>query len=137
MKQIYIQKKQNQLLTLSDMEHETILGQPVAKANHYEVGKGADGSARIIKSQALCNYEKTFMRQCRIYKDRLIDGRFKLHIVVYYSNTQCDLDNSLKTVLDCLQQVKAIKNDNLCVAIDTTKRIDRVNPRVEFTIEEI
>ena len=48
-----------------------------------------------------------------------------------------DLDNSLKTILDCLQYVKAITNDSYCVGIVANKHIDRNNPRVAFAIEEL
>ena len=50
---------------------------------------------------------------------------------------QCDLDNSLKCLLDCLQTCKAIKNDRNCVKIVANKYIDKNNPRIEFTIVEV
>lgn len=52
-------------------------------------------------------------------------------------NIRFDLDNALKTILDCLQMVEAITNDSLCFEIHAEKRIDRRNPRVEFGMEEI
>lgn len=30
-----------------------IFGQPVAKANHYEIGKGTDGLSRIINNPSI------------------------------------------------------------------------------------
>ena len=48
-----------------------------------------------------------------------------------------DLDNAFKILLDCLQGCKTIKNDRQCVEIVARKLIDKENPRVEFTIEEI
>ncbi len=60
-----------------------------------------------------------------------------MHIIVYHSSNRYDLDNSLKTVLDCLQYAKAIKDDKLCVRINAEKRIDRNNPRIVFHIEEL
>ena len=44
--------------------------------------------------------------------------------------------NSLKTLLDLLQDVKAITNDSLCMEIEAKKVIDRTRPRVTFAIEE-
>lgn len=76
------------------------------------------------------------MSQCRIYRDRLISCRFTLYVAVYESSIRYDLDNALKTILDCLQMAKAITNDNLCVKIVAEKRIDKNNPRVVFAIEE-
>lgn len=118
-------------------EKEVIFGQVVAKANSYlAVPDKATGGRRIIKNPAIREYERNFASQCKVYKDRLVDGRFKLEITVFQSSMRFDLDNSLKTVLDCLQQVHAITNDSLCVAIDARKAIDRTNPRIEFTIIE-
>ncbi|MFI3332830.1 MAG: RusA family crossover junction endodeoxyribonuclease [Rikenellaceae bacterium] len=56
---------------------------------------------------------------------------------VWYSSVRFDLDNSLKTLLDCLQSVEAITNDNLCYAIEAEKHIDKLRPRVEFALIEI
>jgi Holliday junction resolvase RusA-like endonuclease len=39
-------------------------------------------------------------------------------------------------LLDCLQQCNAIKNDRQCVEIHARKFVDKVKPRVEFTITE-
>ena len=118
-------------------EKETIIGQVVAKANNYMAVPDGCGGRRIIKNDAIRQYERSFKRQCRIYRDKLIDRAFRLHIVVYYSSTRYDLDNSLKTILDCLQYVKAIKDDNLCMGINAEKRIDRKNPRIVYAIDLI
>ncbi len=115
---------------------ETIFGQVVSKANNYQVGMGKGGERHIIKSSKLKAYERTFNQQCRIYRDRHINGHFTLYAVVYESSTRYDLDNALKTILDCLQMVNAITDDNLCLKIVAEKRIDRRNPRVVFAIQE-
>ena len=60
-----------------------------------------------------------------------------LEVTVYYDNPRFDLDNSLKTLLDCLQYADAITDDNLCYQILALKRIDRSRPRVEFVLKEI
>ena len=120
------------------IEKETIYGQVVAKANSYKaVPDKSTGGRRIIKNEDVRNYEKSFARQCKIYRNRKIDGMFKLLIAVYQKSQRYDLDNSIKTVLDCLQQVNAITNDSLCYSIVAEKRIDRLNPRIVFAIEEI
>lgn len=115
---------------------EVILGQVIAKANSYMAVPATGGEKRIIKNAAIRAYEQSFVRQCKIYKDRLISCHFKLFIVVYQRSVRFDLDNSLKTVLDCLQQVRAITDDNLCYSIHAEKRIDKNSPRIEFMIEE-
>lgn len=113
---------------------ETILGQIVGKANHYQAVPDSNGGRRIIKDDAIRQYEKSFVRQCTIYKNRGINTPFTLIADVFFSSQRYDLDNSLKTLLDCLQYVKAITNDNLCSHIDARKHIDADNPRVEFEL---
>lgn len=115
---------------------ETIFGQVVSKANNYQVGNNQHGSRYIIKSPEIRAYERSFCRQCKIYKDKQIDGRFTLFIAVYESSMRYDLDNALKTILDCLQYAGAITNDNLCAKIVAEKRLDKNNPRVVFAIQE-
>ena len=114
------------------MEIETIYGQVIAKANNYQAVPGKDGQKRIIKNDRIREYEKSFCLQCKKYRGKRISGRFKLFIRVWHGNIRFDLDNALKTILDCLQMVEAITNDSLCFEIHAEKRIDRRNPRVEF-----
>jgi Holliday junction resolvase RusA-like endonuclease len=114
---------------------EVIFGQIVAKANNYQaVPDKATGGRRIIKSDKVRAYERTFAAQCRIYAGKRINRPFELVTTVYYSRPTYDLDNSLKTLLDCLQYVGAITDDNLCTRIVADKQIDRYKPRVEFAI---
>ncbi|MDH6343160.1 Holliday junction resolvase RusA-like endonuclease [Parabacteroides sp. PFB2-12] len=116
---------------------EIILGQCIGKSNNYLAVPGQSGERRIIKNDKIRAYEKSFINQCQIYKGRGISGRFKLSVTVWHSSVRFDLDNSLKTVLDCLQSVGAITNDSQCFAIQAEKRIDKNNPRIEYSIEEI
>lgn len=118
------------------VKKETIYGEVIAKANHYMAVPDGAGGKRIIKDDVIRAYEASFAQQCAIYRDKFINGPFKLVIDVYYSSNRFDLDNSIKTILDCLQMVKAISNDNLCMKIEATKHIDRYTPRVVFEIIE-
>lgn len=119
------------------MEMETIYGQPIGKANNYMAVPDGQGGRRIIKNDKIRTYERSFKDQCKIYRGRGISRPFRLHIIVYEASAAYDLDNCLKTVLDCLQYVGAITNDNLCVGINATKKIDRRNPRIVYGIEEL
>lgn len=119
------------------MDVETINGQIVAKANHYLSVPAKHGEKRIIKDDVIRTYERSFLKQCRIYKNRHISGRFRLFVRVFHSSVRFDLDNSLKTLLDCLQMAGAITDDKLCFQIEAEKKIDKYNPRVEFAILEI
>ena len=119
------------------MEVETIHGQIIAKANHYQAVPGKDGTKRIIKDKKIRAYERSFMAQCTKYRNRLISSRFRLFVRVWHSSVRFDLDNSLKTLLDCLQMVGAITDDKLCFQIEAEKKIDKYHPRVEFALQEV
>lgn len=119
------------------MEIEVIHGQIIAKANHYQAVPGKFGAKRIIKDEKIRAYEKSFMQQCMVYRNKGISSRFRLFVRVFHSSVRFDLDNSLKTLLDCLQMVGAITDDKLCFQIEAEKKIDRYHPRIEFAILEV
>lgn len=110
-------------------ERQIIKGICPSKSNCYRIG-----SYGLFKTKALSEYEKAFYLQCNYYRNRNITGLFEFHIDVYYPANRADLDNSLKVCLDCLQHVKAIKNDRNCIKIVAQKFVDKENPRIEFTI---
>ena len=116
---------------------ETIYGQVIAKANNYQAVPDGQGGRRIIKSDEVRRYERSFLNQCKVYRNRYISRPFRLIVKVFESSSRYDLDNSLKTILDCLQYAKAIKDDNLCVGIEAEKRVDRTRPRIEYRLVEL
>ena len=113
------------------------MGQVLAKANHYQAMPDGQGGHRIIKDKALRSYEQEFDRQCQLYRGRRISEPFMLAIDVWHRSDRYDLDNSLKTVPDCLQYAGAITDDKLCYSIQATKHVDKFNPRIEFSITPI
>ena len=119
------------------MKVEVIRGQIIAKANHYQAVPGKGGTRRIIKDEKIRAYECSFMEQCRVYRNKRISSRFRLFVRVFHSSVRFDLDNSLKTLLDCLQMTGAITDDKLCFQIEAEKKIDKYHPRVEFAILEV
>ena len=115
---------------------QTIIGNVPSKSNCYKIITiGGHGS--LAKTKAMKTYEDIFFMQCNLYRNKNITGRFEFHIDVFYPTDKSDLDNSLKIVLDCLQKVKAIKNDNKCAKIIAQKFKDAANPRIEFEIIEV
>lgn len=121
-------------------ERQIIHGTPPSKSNAYKIvsvfnKKMGKIHASLAKTPALIQYEKNFYIQCNKYRDKNIEGYFELTIDVFYPNQRSDLDNSLKIVLDCLQAVKAIKNDNKCTKIFINKYLDKLSPRIEFLIK--
>jgi Holliday junction resolvase RusA-like endonuclease len=115
---------------------QTIIGQCPSKPNCYRVIRIA-GHGSLCKQRVLKEYEQSFYMQCGKYRNAGISGLFSIEIDVYCKSMSHDLDNTLKIVLDCLQQCKAISNDNRCVHIDANKFLDKNNPRIEFTLRTI
>lgn len=115
---------------------QVILGTPPSKSNCYKIITLA-GHGSLAKTSALKKYENDFYIQCSKYRNKNIEGYFEFHVDVFYPNQRSDLDNSLKVLLDCLQKVKAFPNDNKCVKIVARKFLDKNNPRVEFSLEQI
>lgn len=119
------------------MKHEQVIyGNAPSKANTYKVVT-IGGHSSLAKTSALKEYESKFYLQCGAYRNRNIEGFFELYVDVYFHSNLPDLDNALKCLLDCLQGCKAIKNDRNCVKIVANKFIDKLNPRIEFTLVEV
>ena len=115
---------------------QVVKGNVPSKSNGYKVIK-INGKGTLCKSDELKNYEFAFFAQCNKYRNKNITGPFEIHVNVFYQSMRSDLDNALKIILDCLQKVNAIKNDNKCMKITAYKLIDKINPRIEFTLTEI
>jgi Holliday junction resolvase RusA-like endonuclease len=119
---------------------QIIAGNPPSKSNCYRIvtirSKDPDkkGFSSLAGTAELKQYKKDFSIQCQLYRNAGIDVDFNFEMDVYYPSRRSDLDNSLKVILDCLQDVKAITNDNLCQQIIVRRHIDKLNPRVEFVI---
>lgn len=118
---------------------QTIMGNVPSKSNSYRIVtfKSKDGKqsySHLAKTKDLAKYERDFKLQCIGYRNAGIDQAFCFEIKVYFRRAQSDLDGCFKSVLDCLQEVGAIKNDNKCVRIQAEKYIDPSNPRIEFRI---
>ncbi len=114
---------------------EVIIGNVPSKSNSYRIIKIGPRYS-LGKTKQLKDYEKSFIEQCVIYKDKNIEEEFEFFIDVYYDSRRPDLDNSLKIVLDCLQKVRAIKNDNKCIKIVARKFLDKNNPRIVYSIKQ-
>lgn len=120
----------------NELIKEIIFGEVVAKANHYQAVPDGNGGRRIIKDPIIRAYERNFIDQCKVYRDKGINARFALYIDVYFANPLHDLDNSIKTILDCLQYSRAISDDRFCMEIHASKHHDPRRPRIEYAIKE-
>lgn len=125
-------------MTTSEKTHpvQVIHGNPPSKSNTYRIIT-INGHGSLAKTPALKKYENDFFIQCNHYRNLNIQGYFELHAKVFYPSQRSDLDNFLKCCLDCLQKVKAVKNDNKLIKIVAEKFLDKANPRIEFFIKEL
>lgn len=114
---------------------QTIHGQPPSKSNRLRIVT-ISGHGALSKTKSAKEYEQSFFMQCSLRRKN-ISCRFKLTVDVYFKSDLPDLDNAMKVILDCLQGCGAIKNDRLCAEIHARKLIDKINPRIEFEIEEL
>jgi len=112
---------------------QVIRGVCPSKSNLYQIVT-IGGHPSLAKTKAMKQYEDNFYIQCNLYRNANIEGYFEFHMEVFYPSERADLDNSTKVVLDCLQYVKAIKNDNKCVKLVIDKFKDVSDPRIEFQI---
>ena len=117
------------------MNKVIIRGKIPSKSNCYKVIT-IGGHSSLAKTAAIKEYEQTFFMQCPV-RGMNIEKPFKLTVDVYHQNNLPDLDNCFKVLLDCMQQCRVIKNDRWCFEIHGRKLIDKVDPRIEFTIEEL
>lgn len=111
---------------------QIIYGDIPSKSNGYKIIHIA-GHYSLGKTSSLKEYEEKFFLQCSL-RNANIQGYFKLVLDVYFGTMRKDLDGCFKILFDCLQSCKAIKNDNRCVEINARKFVDKINPRVEFSI---
>ena len=122
---------------MKEYDWVTIPGQIPAKANNYKIVY-YNGHPSLGKEDAVKKYETAFYWYCPAAMRNLeVNVPFEFHIRVYFTSVSHDLDNALKTVLDCLQYTKTIKNDNKCAKIVAEKCVDKENPRIEFKIIEL
>lgn len=110
-----------------------IHGKVPSKSNSYKVTV-INGHSSMAKSEAVKKYEADFYMQCN-HRGAMVNELFTLSVDVYFTSIRQDLDNAIKTILDCLQYCKVIKNDYQCVGIDKTRKfVDKADPRVEITL---
>ena len=122
---------------------QVIFGHILSKSNCYRIVtfKSKDplkkGYSTLAKTKELKEYEKNFALQCTVYRNMGLSGPFKLEGDIYYPNRRNDLDGACKVLFDCLQECRAITNDNLLQELILRRHIDPKNPRIEFVITPI
>lgn len=115
----------------------SVVGKVVSKAN----SRRKTNWGGVIKSQDALNFEKAVAQQIP-HDLEPITGDVAFIATIYYKDRRPDLDESL--VLDCLQQHTdkqkrvwfngVYVNDRQIKAKVILHRLDKENPRVEFTV---
>ena len=97
---------------------------------------GADGKTRTVKTADRREWDKMMIDQLRAqWNLRLpVEEEVFLVIDVYLSANTMDVDNSLKPLLDAMQEAGVLKNDRLVRRATITKHVDRHRPRVEVIV---
>ena len=105
-----------------------------SKANSYGMGRG-----NFYKKQEVKLYEADFHLQTALVKKHTFDKKDNLFVeyFFYLRNMGQDADNVEKTVNDCMQKCGIIENDKRIIKHTATKISDRINPRVEISIERL
>lgn len=121
------------------LEFETIFGQLPNESNSYQVA--ADSSSangvKILCSDLVRGYEHAFIQQCGKYANKQILGQFRLITTIYTDKEAFDLGTSIKTILNCLQIVKAVADKRKCSEVIVRKIVDIRHPRIEFVLDEV
>lgn len=91
---------------------------------------------RILKDKGR-DYRNYFVST--FIPDKTIEGRVKLIFELYVPDLKGrDLDNLLKSTIDCLKHAKYFEDDKQVDYISITRKgLDRKNPRIEIFIDEI
>ena len=111
-------------------------GQPITKKNHMQIITCA-GRPRLIQSKKYREYEK----DCLAQLGKIETLKTPLHVqCLYWLETarKTDLTNLLAATHDILQKAEIIEDDVLIKSVDGSRIMgkDKMNPRVEITIEE-
>ena len=118
----------------------TIYGKVPAKSSsrkliyNYKLGR-----QMIVSSDEVEQYEIDFEKQITSkYKNKFNpDSRLDVSIIWYTDSNRQDIDSPSKCIFDCLQKCEVIKNDNRIDEFYIVRGIDKLNPRIIITIEEI
>ena len=118
----------------------TILGHLPSMKNGRAIFRNRmTGKPFSAKSNEARAYAGSFVLQVPAECKRLALGSEKTPlraiVSVWYRSNRSDLDTAL--VYDCLQAAGVISNDRYVLEHHEFKHIDRRNPRVEITLEEL
>lgn len=115
----------------------TILGHlPSMKNSRRILRQKGSGRPFSAKSEESVRYVGDFCLQVPPEAaNGALTGPLRTHVSVWYRSERSDLDCAL--VYDCLQASGVIRNDRQIIEKHEYRHVDKKNPRVEITIEEL
>lgn len=116
-----------------------VFGALVSKSNSRQIVRRGNRIASIKSSKGLA-YESSAIMQLTVLKLKLAPpppflGDLTFTATIYYPSRRNDLDCSL--FQDCLQKAGVIGNDRQLKEIHLYHGLDKLNPRVEFSITKL
>lgn len=112
----------------------TVYGQLWSMKNHRIPLK--QNPYKTIPDQKARLFAQQFMSQVPIEATRTrLEGPLRAIVTVFYPSQRQDLDCAL--VYDLLQKAAVITNDRQIIEKHEFRETDKVNPRVEITVEPI
>ena len=80
---------------------------------------------------------KMWTAECmrHIRRKNPLKGKVDVSVNLYLLRER-DIDNSLKAILDLLQEANIVVNDSQVYSLLVTKDFDKANPRVELEVQE-
>lgn len=112
----------------------TVLGHCPRKSNSRRIVRMGTRIASIKSKEAL-EYEQSFILQIPRKLKKNIECKLALTAYIYYRSRRSDLSDEL--FCDCLEKADIIKNDRQIAEKHLFCLVDKDNPRIEFTLDEI
>jgi len=124
---------------MSDLRVKTrcsliIRGELASKANSRRLVT-IGGKPRFIKSAKALAFEQAALMQIPLDHRIGMTGQIRMTATIYYASRRPDLDPSL--LMDVLEHAGVYCNDRQIHEQHLTKKLDRLNPRVELMLEEL
>lgn len=119
----------------------TLVGAPRSKKNSSRI-VWAGGRQRIIPSKPFEQWNKYAQFQLAKWRSETGHGQplevnLNCRTIFYLEANSGDILNYQQAVADALQEGLVVKNDSQFKSFDGSRlRLDRVNPRVEITLED-
>lgn len=113
----------------------TVYGEACSKANSRRFVRRGSRMVSIKSDKALAFEATSIVQLQALWKGQEpLIGDLVIHAAIYYPSQRNDLDGSI--FFDTLQKAGVVLNDRQLKEMHLYRETDKVNPRVEFLIEQ-